>query len=158
MLEKRIEMRSEDIDSLFKEKLGDDLNQSLLDALYDLLPQISAYKEEDKTFSFKIAIGKNFRSSGQFDTGFYKIKKYTIVNDAKIDCGKIKEILKQTAIFCTKNADMYINLLGSDEIEFGVYYVELERTGVVERLLLCAKVILLEGFSHEGIRMLSFNK
>lgn len=149
-------MKHDEVDALFKQKLGSNVNESLLEALYDFLPQISAYKEEDKTFSFKIAIGENFREKIRLGDGFYKIATYDIKND-KHDCSEIKKILKQIAIFCAKNADLYINLLNDEKIEFGVYFVELEQTGVLERQLLISKAVLLEGFSYEGIRMLSFD-
>lgn len=150
-----IDMKHEEVDALFKQKLGSDVDNSLLEALYDFLPQISAYKEEDKTFSFKIAVGRNFRMNCRLEEGFYKISIYDIKKDGS-DCAEIKKKLKQIAIFCAKNADLYINILDNDKIEFGVYFVELEQTGVLERQLLMANAIILEGFSYEGIRMLSY--
>lgn len=150
-----ISMKYQDIDTLFKGKLGA-VNQSLLDALYEFLPQISAYKEEDKIFSFRMAIGNDFRKSdSSCDGSFYKIKKYVLQNNQN-DKSEIKKILKETAIFCAKNADLYINLLNG-EIEFGVFFVELEHTGLLDRQLLSSDAILVEGFPNECIRILSKN-
>lgn len=151
-----ISMDHQGIDTLFKAKLGAPVNQSLLDALYEFLPQISAYKEEDKIFSFRIAIGNNFRKSGNVcDSSFYKIKKYVLQNNQN-DKSEIKKILKETAIFCAKNADLYVNYFDT-EIEFGVFFAELEQTGVLDRVLLNSGAILIEGFLNEGIRVLSWN-
>lgn len=151
-----ISMDHQSIDALFKGKLGGAINQSLLDALYDFLPQISAYKEEDKIFNFRIAIGNDFRKPGNLcESSFYKIKKYVLQNN-QYDKSEIKKILKETAIFCAKNADLYVNLLGN-EIEFGVFFAELEQTGVLDRELLNSNAIIIEGFSNEGIRVLSRN-
>ena len=148
-----IELSHKEVNNFFKKRLDEKFNQELLEAIYDLLPQISAYKEEDKVFSFKVAIGYNFRKNIKVaPSSFFEIKRYSIVDENNLD--QIKQILKETVIFCSKNADLYIDQVSETEIAFGVFFTDYKQTGLLERKILQSNALILEGFPNEGIQVL----
>lgn len=148
-----IELEYDSVNSNFKKLLGESFNQDLLDAVYDLLPQISAYKEEDKVFGFKIALGYDFKKNVDVEAScFFEIKRYTLTGNN--DFENIQKILKETVIFCSKNADLYIDQISETEIAFGVFFTDYKHTGLLERKILRQKTLILDGFVNEGIRVL----
>lgn len=148
-----IELSHKEVNNFFKKRLDEKFNQELLEAIYDLLPQISAYKEEDKVFSFKVAMGYNFRKNIKVESSsFFEIKRYSIVDEDNLD--QIKQILKETVIFCSKNADLYIDQVSETEIAFGVFFTDYKQTGLLERKILQSNALILEGFPNEGIQVL----
>ena len=150
---KIVDLKYDEINEHFKELLGDNFNQDLLDAVYELLPQISAYKEEDKVFGFKIALGYNFKSKIDVETScFFEIKRYSLTGDG--DFKAIQGLLKEAVIFCSKNADLYIDQISDTEIAFGVFFTDYKHTGLLERKILLQETVILEGFINEGVRVL----
>lgn len=148
-----IELKYDDINDRFKKILGDKINQSLLDAVYELLPHISAYKEEDKVFGFKIALGYDFKKNVNVETScFFEIKRFSLTGEK--DYENIQRLLKETVIFCSKNADLYIDQISETEITFGVFFTDYKHTGLLEGKILHSEALILEGFVNEGIRVL----
>lgn len=148
-----IELNYDDVNAHFKKLLGETFNQDLLDAVYELLPQISAYKEEDKIFGFKIAVGYDFKSKIDVKAScFFEIKRYSLAGDD--DFKAIQELLKEAVIFCSKNADLYIDQISDTEIAFGAFFTDYKHTGLLERKILQQKTVILEGFVNEGVRVL----
>ena len=148
-----IELNYVKVNDCFKKLLGENFNQDLLDAVYELLPQISAYKEEDKVFGFKIALGHDFKSKIDVETScFFEIKRYSLTG--KDDFKEIQRLLKESVIFCSRNADLYIDQISDTEITFGVFFTDYKHTGLLERRILQQKTVILEGFINEGIRVL----
>ncbi len=148
-----IELEYDSVNSNFKKLLGESFNQDLLDAVYDLLPQISAYKEEDKVFGFKIALGSDFKKDVNVETScFFEIKKYTLKGEK--DFENIQRLLKESVIFCLKSADLYIDQISKTEITFGVFFTDYKHTGLLERKILQSNALILEGFVNEGVRVL----
>lgn len=148
-----VDLKYDEINSRFRELLGEKFNQNLLDSIYELLPQISAYKEEDKVFGFKTVVGYDFIKNVDVETScFFEIKKCTLTGES--DIGEIRRLLKETVIFCSKNADLYIDQVSETEIAFGVFFTDYKHTGILDRKILRSKALILEGFINEGIRVL----
>ena len=148
-----IELEYGNVNSNFKKLLGESFNQDLLDAVYELLPHISAYKEEDKVFGFKIALGYDFKKNVNVETScFFEIKRFALTG--KKDYENIQRLLKETVIFCSKNADLYIDQISETEITFGVFFTDYKHTGLLEGKILQSNALILEGFASEGIRVL----
>ena len=148
-----VDLKYDEINSRFRELLGEKFNQNLLDSIYELLPQISAYKEEDKVFGFKMVVGYDFLTKVDKETSsFFEIKRCSLAGEGDIE--EIRRLLKETVIFCSKNADLYIDQVSETEIAFGVFFTDYKHTGLLDRKVLHSKALILEGFINEGVRVL----
>ena len=112
------------------------IENELLDAVLQIIPTLNHYEEEDLKLNFKLAIGMN-TTIEDLNGRFHILQKYIYnANDtADIRTKKVINMIKKVAIFCSKDADVFI-VQNENIIECGVYFTDLEKTGSSEITLL----------------------
>ena len=100
------------------------IENELLDAVLQIIPTLNHYEEENQKLNFKLAIGIN-TTIEDLNGRFHILQKYIYeTNDTTgIRTKKIINMIKKVAIFCSKDADVFI-VQNENTIECGVYYTD----------------------------------
>lgn len=130
------------VDTHFANQMKSELIQGVLSIVH----KITSYQEEDKTFSFKIAVGTE-KCESMAAPCFYPIKKIPISSEDLENA--VKKAIKNVAVFCAKDGDLYL-YQQKDEIICGVYFTDLVETGKIEERMLDNDVVIFESV-REGL-------
>lgn len=147
-----------DIYNFIKDNIESDsfsvIEDELLDAIFQIIPSLNHYEEEDKKLNFKLAIGMN-TTIENLDGRFHILQKYTYndTHTSNIRTQKIVNMIRKVAIFCSKDADVFI-VQNKNIIECGVYFTDLEKTGSTEKTLLDNNFVIFEGILKSKILVL----
>ena len=153
MTEKIYSVNIDEVAGLINDHFANKIRTELVQAVLSVVHKITSYQEEDKTFSFKIAMGTSDNRSLTAPS-FYCIKKIPLSCD---DLEKrIKKAIKDVAVFCSNDGDMYL-LQGTDVIICGTYFTALEDTGKIEERMLDDGVVVLDSV-QEGILALKIKR
>lgn len=110
------------------------------------LPQIVGYVEEDRRFSFKIALGKE-----KLDSPYGNCASITKIG---LPCheSEIKKAIKDIVPFCNTFTNVYIRLASeSNELEIGVYTAEQDTFRNQEDFLLNHQYVIFSPVNEAGI-------
>lgn len=132
-----------------------DMETALIDAILNIIPLLGHYEEEDRKFNFKIAIG--IQTPIEDLTGrFHPLREYIDNKDDKPE-NKIKiieKMIKDAAIFCEKDADIFI-IQNKDIIQCGIYFTQVENTGLTEKSLLKKNFIIFQNLYKNKVLVLA---
>ena len=133
------------------------IENELLDAVLQIIPTLNHYEEEDLKLNFKLAIGMN-TTIEDLNGRFHILQKYIYnANDtADIRTKKVINMIKKVAIFCSKDADVFI-VQNENIIECGVYFTDLEKTGSSEITLLNNNFVIFQGILKSRILAIGKN-
>lgn len=148
------------ISSFIKENIeynSFEIEDELIEAVLQIIPILNNYEEEDQKLNFKLAIGMN-TTIGNLNGRFHILQKYVYdTNDTtNIRTKKIINMIKKTAIFCSKDADIFI-VQNENVIECGVYFTDLEKTGSSEITLLENNFVIFQGILKSKILAIGKN-
>ena len=134
-----------------------EIEDELLDAVLQIIPTLNHYEEEDQKLNFKLAIGMN-TTIEDLNGRFHILQKYIYdANDTTdIRTKKIINMIKKVAIFCSKDADVFI-VQNENIIECGVYFTDLEKTGSSEITLLDNNFVIFQGILKSKILAIGKN-
>lgn len=96
---------------------AESLHDAVVSAVANFLPQISNYREEEKTFSFRIILGAGELPSIKGRPHF--LKTLPLENLA---ASAVTKAIKSLTVFCCNGADILINQT-EDSVTFGVVYL-----------------------------------
>lgn len=135
----------------------DGIEDELLDAVLQIIPSLNHYEEEDQKLNFKLAIGMN-TTIEDLDGRFHILQKYIYdaADTVNIRTKKILNMIKKVAIFCNKDADIFI-VQNEDIIECGVYFTDLEKTGSSEITLLDNNFVIFQGIPKSKVLVIGKN-
>jgi len=102
------------------------LHDDVVTAVTNILPQISNYHEEDKTFSFRIILG-----AGELPSIKGRPHILKTLPLKKLNLHAVAKAIKSLTVFCYNGADILINQT-EDSVSFGVVYFDVEQTGLAE--------------------------
>lgn len=133
------------------------IENELLDAVLQIIPTLNHYEEEDQKLNFKLAIGMN-TTIEDLNGRFHILQKhiYDVNDTAEIRTKKIINMIKKVAIFCSKDADVFI-VQNQNIIECGVYFTDLEKTGSSEITLLNNNFVIFQGILKSRILAIGKN-
>lgn len=134
-----------------------EIENELLDAVLRIIPTLNHYEEEDQKLNFKLAIGMN-TTIEDLNGRFHILQKYIYdANDTtNIRTKKIINMIKKVAIFCNKDADVFI-VQNENIIECGVYFTDLEKTGSSEGTLIDNNFVIFQGILKNKILAIGKN-
>lgn len=135
----------DDVNRVIDEHFENQMKPEVVRGILSVVHKITSYQEEDKTFSFRIAVGTE-KCESMAAPCFYPIKRIPISCE-DLEKAVIKAI-KNVAVFCAKDGDMYL-YQQKDEILCGVYFTALVETGKIEERMLNNGVVIFESI-REG--------
>lgn len=110
----------------FIKRHASNIHDCVVNVVTGMLPQISNYHEEDKTFSFRIFLGAGELPSIKGRPHFLR----TLALD-ELTPHLVAKVIKNIAVFCNNGADVLI-FQDEDKVSFGVVYFDIEQTGLAE--------------------------
>jgi len=121
------------------------VHDHVVTAVSNILPQISNYREEDKTFSFRIILG-----SGELPSikGRPHILKTLPLSNLTLHA--VSKSIRSLTAFCYNGADILINQT-EESISFGVVYFDIEQTGLAEVSFLKKGFVIMGSLSRTKI-------
>lgn len=128
------------------------LHEHVVTAVANVLPQISNYHEEDKTFSFRIILGAGELPSIK---GRPHVLKTLPLEGLTLHA--VAKAIKSLAVFCYNGADILINQT-EDSVSFGVVYFDIEQTGLAEVSFLKKGFVIMGGLSRTKVIVIGFDK
>lgn len=133
---------------------NDNVNDYIIEAIIRLLPLLNHYEEEEQKLRFKLSLGVGIDIKDL--TGrFHVLHTYEFNNDSKeIQVEKIINSIKKVAIFCKRDADVFI-VQNHNKVLFGIYFTDLEKTGLSETILMENKFIIFQGVDNKLLAMTS---
>ena len=138
----------------FINKNNDNVNDYIIEAIIRLLPLLNHYEEEEQKLRFKLSLGVGIDIKDL--TGrFHVLHTYEFNNDSKeIQVEKLINSIKKVAIFCKRDADVFI-VQNDNKVLFGIYFTDLEKTGLSETILMENKFIIFQGVDNKLLAMTS---
>lgn len=121
------------------------LDEHVVTAVANILPQISNYREEDKTFSFRIFAGVGELPSIKGRPHFLKTLP---LNGLTLDF--VHAAIKSLIVFCYNGADILIHQ-SENAVSFGVVYFDVEQTGLAEVSFLRSGFLIMGSLSHTKV-------
>lgn len=124
----------------------------LIAATMQMIPLIGNYEEEGKKLNFKLAVGINTQIKN-LEGRFHILRNCQYDNDELSCIYKIKKMIKEVAIFCEKEADIFL-VQNENEFECGVYFTDLEKTGSTEEMLLSHNFVIIQNLYGNKIAIM----
>jgi len=121
------------------------LHEHVVTAVSNILPHISNYHEEDKTFSFRIFLGAGELPSIK---GRPHILKTLPLEGLTLHA--VTKAIKILTVFCYNGADILINQ-NENSVSFGVVYFDIEQTGLAEVAFLRQGFVIMGGLSRTKV-------
>ncbi|MCF0220747.1 MAG: hypothetical protein HUK19_00485 [Fibrobacter sp.] len=121
------------------------MRSDIISAVANFLPQISNYREEDKTFSFRIILGVGTLPSIK---GRPHVLKTLPLKD--LTAQMVTKTIRSLTIFCCNGADILINQT-EDSVTFGVVYFDIEQTGLAEIYFLRKGFLIMGSISRTKV-------
>lgn len=120
------------------------IQKELIEVILKIIPLLGHYEEESKKLNFKIALGMNTDISKLVVTS-YVLKRYVwnAEDTEESRIRKIEKMIKEVAIFCEKNADIFL-IQNENEIECGVFFLGLINTDVTKDKLIKNNFIIFQ--------------
>lgn len=134
-----------------------ELQIALVSTILNIIPVLGHYEEEDRKLNFKIAVG--MEATRKKLTGrFHSLRDYEYNNTDSQEkiIQIIEKMIKEVAIFCQENADIFI-IQNGDKIECGIYFTDLEKTGLTENSILSEKFIMIQNLYKNKTLILADN-
>lgn len=126
------------------EKKKCEVEEALIEAVLHIIPLLGHYEEEDKKINFSIAIGMD-NNVEELIAGSYVLKKSEILIQENIEerTKKIERMIKQVAVFCEKDANIFL-VQKESTIECGIYIPKLNITEETEKSFFNNNFIIFE--------------
>lgn len=121
------------------------LHNAVVASVANFLPQISNYREEEKTFSFRIILGAGELPSIKGRPHF--LKTLPLEN---LTVPAVTKAIKSLTEFCCNGADILINQT-EDSVVFGVVYFDIEQTGLAEISFLQKGFVIMGSLSRTKV-------
>ncbi len=128
------------------------INEQIVAAVSDILPHISNYHEEDKTFSFRIFLGAGELPSIK---GRPHILKTLPLEDLSLHA--VTKAIKNLTAFCSNSADILI-VQEEETVSFGVVYFDIEQTGIAEVSFLKKGFVLMGSLNRTKVALFALGK
>lgn len=119
-------------DNVKSESVYYEIQKEIIEVILNIIPSLGHYEEESKKINFKIAFGMNNDMSNLVASS-YVLKRYIWNKEdtEKSRIRKIEKMIKEVAIFCEKNADIFL-IQNENEIECGVFFSRLTTTNIAK--------------------------
>lgn len=146
--EQTINMNREEVIDFIKrnikqEKHFYEIEEGLIEVVLHIIPLLGHYEEEGRKINFSIAIGMN-NNMKDLIANCYVLKTYTWIQENIEDrIKKIERMIKQVAVFCEKDANIFI-VQNENKIECGIYIPKLNATEKAEDSFLNKNFIIFE--------------
>lgn len=128
------------------------LHEHVVEAVSNILPQISNYHEEDKTFSFRIFLG-----AGEMPAikGRPHILKNLPLEELTLQA--VTKAIKTLTAFCSNGADILI-VQEETSVSLGVVYFDIEQTGLAEMSFLQKHFVIMGSINRTKVLVIGLDQ